>query len=138
MPMSVKQPHQYSCFTESLWDNLDFIQARFHIDQYVTASVNTKAKREQIKALYTGMKITSELIDVIIFTSPYLSVLKFDSCLIHAAAKHSQDKDQFLKLSIKRMQETQTFRDELKEGNEHNSVRFTWLQELEAKLAEEN
>jgi hypothetical protein len=52
--------------------------------------------------------------------------------------KHSQDKDQFLKVSIKRMQETQTFEDEFKEANEHNSALFARLQELEAKLAEES
>jgi hypothetical protein len=52
--------------------------------------------------------------------------------------KHSQDKDQFLKVSIKRMQETQMFEDELKEANEHYSVLFARLQELEAKLAEES
>jgi hypothetical protein len=52
--------------------------------------------------------------------------------------KHPQDKDQFLKVSIKRTQETQMFEDELKEANEHNSVLFARLQELEAKLAEES
>jgi hypothetical protein len=83
------------------------------------------------------MKTTSELIDVSIFTSPYLFVLKFDSSLIQAMVKHSQDKDQFLKVSIKRMQETQMFEDELKEANEHNSILFARLQEHEAKLAEE-
>jgi hypothetical protein len=31
VPRSKKQPHQYSRVTESLWDNLDFIQAGFHI-----------------------------------------------------------------------------------------------------------
>jgi hypothetical protein len=36
------------------------------------------------------------------------------------------------------MQEAQMFEDELKEANVYNSVLFTWLQELEAKLAEES
>jgi hypothetical protein len=43
--------------------------------------VNTEAEREQIKVLYSSMKATSELIDVSIFTSPYLFVLKFYSFL---------------------------------------------------------
>jgi hypothetical protein len=84
------------------------------------------------------MKSTPELVDVSIFTSPYIFVLKFDCSLIQAMVKHSQDKDQFLKVSIKRMQETQMFEDELKEANKHNLVLFTQLQELEAKLAEES
>jgi hypothetical protein len=52
--------------------------------------------------------------------------------------KHSQDKDQFLKVMIKWMQETQTFQDELKEVSELNSVLFAQNQELEAQLAEES
>jgi hypothetical protein len=38
--------------------------------------------------------------------------------------KHSQDKDQFMKVAIKRIQETQTYEDELKEVSELNSVLF--------------
>jgi hypothetical protein len=56
---------------------------------------------------------------------------------MQAVAKHSQDKDQFLKVSIKRMQDTQMFESELKEANKYNSVLFARLQELEAQLAEE-
>jgi hypothetical protein len=52
--------------------------------------------------------------------------------------KHSQDKDQFLKVSIRRMQQTQMYKDELKEANEYNSILFARLQELEAKCAEES
>jgi hypothetical protein len=43
---------------------------------------------------------------------------------------HSQYKDQFLKVSIKGMQETQTFEDELKEATQN--------QELVAILTEES
>jgi hypothetical protein len=138
VPKSKKQSRQYSHVVESLRGNLDLIPAGFHIGRYVTASVNTEAEWEQIKALYSSMKTTLELIDVSIFTSSYLCVSKFDSLLMQAVVKHSQDKDQFLKVSIKMMQEAQMFEDELKEANVYNSVLFTWLQELEAKLAEES
>jgi hypothetical protein len=57
--------------------------------------------------------------------------------MIRAVVKHSQDKDKFLKVSIKRMQETQMYEDELKEANEYNSVLSTRLQELETKCVEE-
>jgi hypothetical protein len=52
--------------------------------------MNIEAEREQTKALYSSMKTTLELIDVSIFTSPYLFVLKSDSSLIQAMVKHSQ------------------------------------------------
>jgi hypothetical protein len=89
--------------------------------------MNTKAEQEQIKALYSSMKTTSELIYVSIYASPYIFILILDSSLIQAVVKHSQDQDQFLKVSIKRMQETQMYEDKLKEANEYNSVLFAWL-----------
>jgi hypothetical protein len=52
--------------------------------------------------------------------------------------KHSQEKDQFLKVAIKRMTETQILEDELKEVGELNSVLLNEKQELEAKVAEES
>jgi hypothetical protein len=123
---------------ESLWDNPDFIQAGFHIGRYVTASVNIEAEREQIKALYSRMKTTSKLIEVSIYASLYILFLKLDPSLILVVVKHSQDKDQFLKVSIKRMQETQMYEDELKEANKYNSALFARLQELEAKCTKES
>jgi hypothetical protein len=41
---------------------------------------------------------------------------------MQALVKHSQDKDQFLKVAKKQMTETQTFEDKLKEVSELNSV----------------
>jgi hypothetical protein len=64
------------------------------------------------------MKTTSKLIDVSIYASPYIFILRLDPSLIQVMVKHSQDKDQFLMVSIKRMQETQMYEDELKEANE--------------------
>jgi hypothetical protein len=49
--------------------------------------------------------------------------------------KHSQDKDQFLKVVKKQMTETQAFEDKLKEVSKLNSVLFARNQELEAQLA---
>jgi hypothetical protein len=136
VPRPEKQPRQYLHVAESLWFNPDFIQAEFHIGRYVTASMNTEAEREQIKALYSSMKTTSELIDVSIYASPYIFILRHDSSLIQMVVQHSQDKDQFLKVSIKRMQEARMYEDELKEANECNSVLVARLQELEAKCTE--
>jgi hypothetical protein len=57
---------------------------------------------------------------------------------MQATVKHSQDKDQFLKVATMWMIETQAFEDELKEVSEINSVLFAQNQELEAQLAEES
>jgi hypothetical protein len=52
--------------------------------------------------------------------------------------KHSQDMDQFLKVVIKRMAETQSFEDELKGVSELNSVLLAQNQELKDQLAKES
>jgi cell shape-determining protein MreC len=84
------------------------------------------------------MKTTSELIDISMHILSYLSDLKFDTSSVQAIVKQSQYKDQYLKVSIKRMQETQFFKDELKESTELNSFLYAQNQELEAKLAQES
>jgi hypothetical protein len=58
--------------------------------------------------------------------------------LMQALVKHSQDKDQFPKVAVKRMMETQVLEDELKEVSKINSVILAQRQELEAKLVEES
>jgi hypothetical protein len=63
MPRSRKQPRPFLRVAKSLWDNPDFIQVRFHIDRYVTASVNSEAEWENIKALYSSLKTTSAQIN---------------------------------------------------------------------------
>jgi hypothetical protein len=57
---------------------------------------------------------------------------------MQAMVKHSQDKDQFLKVVIKRMVETQSFEDELKGVSELNSILLAWNQELKDQLAKES
>jgi hypothetical protein len=57
---------------------------------------------------------------------------------MQAIVKHSEDNDQFLKVSIKRMQETQTFEDELNEETKLNLILSTKNQELVGKLSEES
>jgi hypothetical protein len=52
--------------------------------------------------------------------------------------KHSQAKDQFLRVAVKRMSETRLFEDELKEVSRPNVVLLVSNQELEARLAEES
>jgi hypothetical protein len=57
---------------------------------------------------------------------------------MQALVEHSWAKDQFLKVAVKRMTETQLFKDQLKEVSQLNSVLLTQKLELEAKLAEES
>jgi hypothetical protein len=57
---------------------------------------------------------------------------------MQALAKHSRDKDQFLKVVIKWMMETRILEDELKEVSELNLILLAEKQELETKLAKES
>jgi hypothetical protein len=57
---------------------------------------------------------------------------------MQALVKHSQDKDLFLKVVVKRMTETQVLEDKLKEVGKLNSVLLAQGQELESKLVKEN
>jgi hypothetical protein len=57
---------------------------------------------------------------------------------MQAMVKQSQNKDQFLKVVIKRMEVAQSFEDEIKEVGELNLILYARNQELEAKLAEES
>jgi hypothetical protein len=132
-----KQLRQYSRVAEYLWDNSDIIQAGFHTGRYVSAPVNSQTEQEKIKAFYSSMKTTTELIDVSFYAPSYLLTLRPSSFLIQAVAKHSLDKDQFLRVSLKRMQETQMYEIELKEPNEYISSLFAQLKELKAKCVEE-
>jgi hypothetical protein len=52
--------------------------------------------------------------------------------------KHSQDEDQFLKVAIKQMAETQSFEGELKGVSELNSIILARNQELKDQLAKES
>jgi hypothetical protein len=51
---------------------------------------------------------------------------------------HCRSKDQFLRVAIKRLIETQTFEDDLKEVSELNEVLLDCNLELKAQLAEES
>jgi hypothetical protein len=64
MPQSEKPPQRHSWVVEFLWDNLEFIQASFHIRQFVTAAIDTEADQENIKAFYVSLKSTSAQINV--------------------------------------------------------------------------
>jgi hypothetical protein len=57
---------------------------------------------------------------------------------VQAMVKHLQDNDQFMKVVVKRMQETQTIEDELKAMIEFNSIPLARNEELETKLTEES
>jgi hypothetical protein len=52
--------------------------------------------------------------------------------------EHSQSKDKYLRVALKRLIETQLFEDELKEVSEFNKVLLTQNQELETQLVEES
>jgi hypothetical protein len=43
---------------------MKFIQAGFHVEQFVTIAVDIEANRENIKVLYASLKSTSAQIEV--------------------------------------------------------------------------
>jgi hypothetical protein len=64
VPQFEKQSWQHSQVVESLWDNPEFIKPGFHVGRFVTAAIDTKADRENIKVLYSSLKSISAQIDV--------------------------------------------------------------------------
>jgi hypothetical protein len=52
--------------------------------------------------------------------------------------EHHEAKDQFLRVAVKRLIETQLFEDELKEVSQLNIVLLACNQELEARVAKES
>jgi hypothetical protein len=52
--------------------------------------------------------------------------------------KHSRSKDQYLRVALKRLIETQLLEDELKEVNESNKILLARNQELETQLVKES
>jgi hypothetical protein len=56
---------------------------------------------------------------------------------VQALVEHFEAKDQFLRVTVKRLTETQLSEDELKEVSQLNIVLLARNQELEARLAEE-
>jgi hypothetical protein len=64
VPQPEEVLRQHSRFAESLWDNPNFIQAEFHVGRFVTTTVDTEANQDNIKALYSNLKTTSDQIDV--------------------------------------------------------------------------
>jgi hypothetical protein len=91
-----------------------------HIGRFVTATID---------------QIDVSALTILLIPSPCHD---FDAFVTQALVKHSQDKDQFLKVEIKPMIETQILEHELKELGELNLVLLKEKQELEAKLAEES
>jgi hypothetical protein len=69
---------------------------------------------------------------------PFTFWLHFNPSPLQAMVSHSQDSDQFLKVAIKRMAETQSFEDKLKEVSELNLVLLAQNQELEDQLTKES
>jgi hypothetical protein len=95
LPVDLSVVRARSRVAESLWDNLDFIQAGFHVGRFVTAIVGTEADRTNINALYSSLKTTSDQIDVSPLTIHLIAspCHGFDSFLTQVLVKHSKAND---------------------------------------------
>jgi hypothetical protein len=80
VPQSEELPQQHSWVVESLRDNPEFIQARFHIRRFVTVTIDTKADRDgsDLLALHSSLKTTSAQIDGSVRQSSLLQLLGMD------------------------------------------------------------
>jgi hypothetical protein len=75
VPQPKMQASQYSRVLESLMDNLEFIQAGFHIGRFIIAAIDTEADQANIKVLYFHLESTSTHIDVSTLRHPYYTLL---------------------------------------------------------------
>jgi hypothetical protein len=98
------------------------MQAGFHIGRFITVAIYTRADRENVKALYSSLKSTSAQIDVCALKTLTKPSQHGSDSFMQVLLKHSHDKDQFLKVAVKRMTETQILEDDLNEVNKLNSV----------------
>jgi hypothetical protein len=109
---------------DRMFDNPKFIQVGFHIVRFITAVVDTEADQANTKVLYSTLETASTHLNISLLLTLSLyshgTVLTF--LLIPTLVKHSEAKDQFLRVAVKRMMKTQLFEDELKEVSQLNSV----------------
>jgi hypothetical protein len=64
--------------------------------------------------------------------------LTLDPLFLQQLIEHSQSKDQYIRVALKRLTETQLFEDELKKANKSIEILLAHNQELEGQLASES
>jgi hypothetical protein len=103
-------------------------------------AVDTEADRANTKVHYSALESASTHLNInlLLTLSLYCHGTVLTFLLIQMLVKHFESKNQFSRVSVKRITETQLFEDELKEVSQLNLVLLAQKLELEAKLDEEN
>jgi hypothetical protein len=121
-------------------DNPEFIQVELYNGWFIMEAVDTEADWANTKVHYSTLESASTHLNINLLLTLSLyshgTVLTF--LLIQMLVKHFESKNQFLRVVVKRITETQLFEDELKEVSQLNLVLLAQKLELEAKLDEEN
>jgi hypothetical protein len=110
---------RYSKAKESLAKDPEFVKVGFHIGRFIMAVVDTKKDRTNMDGLYNDLESASTQLNVsisyLMFYNLFCMILTPPPSTMQDLVEHSSSKDQFLIVAIKRLTETQTFEDELKE-----------------------
>jgi hypothetical protein len=97
-------PRDADTFTK----NPDFIKVGFHIGRFFTVGVDTKKEHAVTEALMFNLEFALEQIKVSIFfpfdVTVVLSILT--PLLLQHLIEHSQSKDQYIRVALKRLTET--------------------------------
>jgi hypothetical protein len=132
-------PHQRAPrVADTLTGNPNFIKAGFHIGRFITIGVDAEKEHALTDALKCNLEFTSEQIKVSIsfHITVLLSILT--PLFFQQLIEYSQSKDQYIRVALKRLTETQILDDELKEEKALNKALLARNQELETQLAAES
>jgi hypothetical protein len=132
-------PHQQAPrVADTLTGNPNFIKAGFHIGRFITIGVDAEKEHALTDALKCNLEFTSEQIKVSIsfHITVLLSILT--PLFFQQLIEYSQSKDQYIRVALKRLTETQILDDELKEEKALNKALLARNQELETQLAAES
>jgi hypothetical protein len=136
-----KIPHQRAPrVADTLTTNPDFIKVGFHIGRFITASVDTEKEHAITEALKFNLEFVSEQIKVCISSSFHVIMLLLILTLFffQQLIEHSQSKDQYIRVALNRLTETQILDDELKEERALNQTLLARNQEVETQLSVES
>jgi hypothetical protein len=138
MPKEI--PHEWvPRVADTLIDNPDFIKAGFHIGRFITPGVDTEKEPTITDVVKMNMEFASKQIDVSIsFPFHILLFLPIPTLLLsQQLIKHSQSKDRYIKVTLKRLTEMHFVDDELTEEKALNQTLLARNEELETQLAAE-
>jgi hypothetical protein len=134
-----EQPPPLARVNDILATNPDFIKVEFHIGRFIITGVDTEKERAVTEALQCNLEFTSKQIKVSISFLLHVTALSLilTPFFFQQLIAHSQSKDQYIRVALKRLTETQILDDELKEERTLNQTLLARNQEIETQLTTE-